>query len=83
MLIRAIFIILIVFSLITLMMVPIQYRYLIGVKEEQEKKNKSQNQYYEEMPIQEEVLHANSQVNPLFLPANFIAWLILKFQKKL
>ncbi|TGB02249.1 DUF3949 domain-containing protein [Halobacillus salinus] len=83
MLLKAIIIIVSIYLVITFVMLPIQYRYLIGIKEEQDKNNQSTREYYEQMPIQEEVLHGNTQLNPMFFLANFLAWLILKFQKKI
>ncbi|WP_231572514.1 hypothetical protein [Halobacillus sp. BBL2006] len=35
------------------------------------------------MPVQEEVLHGNSQGNPLFFLANIFAWSLLKIKKKI
>jgi hypothetical protein len=45
---------------------------------EESKKNPKQTQgeLYEEMPVEEEVLHTNLQSNPLFLPASLIAGMI-------
>ncbi|WNF24048.1 DUF3949 domain-containing protein [Mesobacillus jeotgali] len=51
---------------------------------EQLKKQKqlSQSEMYEEMPVQEEILHMNLQSNILFIPANIIAGLIYKYRDR-
>ncbi|MCP3028212.1 DUF3949 domain-containing protein [Halobacillus sp. A5] len=67
---------------VTIIMVPVQIRYLKGIKEEIEQKNISQEKYFDQMPVQEEILHANSQIHPFFIPANIIAWLWLKIKKE-
>ena len=71
-----------IYVLLSLLLTPLQYRYLEAIKEEQEKDNQTQREYFESMPLQEEVLHGNNHVNPLFFLANFFAWVILKAQKK-
>jgi hypothetical protein len=70
------------YLVISLAITPIQYRYLKAVKEEQRRYNKSR-EYYESMPVQEEVLHGNNQGNPLFFLANIFAWSLLKLKKKI
>ncbi|MFG6147360.1 DUF3949 domain-containing protein [Halobacillus sp. B23F22_1] len=69
--------------MVTIVMIPIQVRYLKGIKDEMKRKNTTQNEYYDQMPFQEELLHANTQIHPFFIPANFIAWLWLKMRKEL
>ncbi|CAM3777154.1 DUF3949 domain-containing protein [Mesobacillus thioparans] len=48
------------------------------MEELKKKRNQKQSEIYEEMPVQEEVLHMNLQSNPLFIPANIIAGIIYK-----
>ncbi|MBA2175700.1 DUF3949 domain-containing protein [Halobacillus locisalis] len=59
-----------IYVLLSILLTPLQYRYLEAMKEEQ-KENQTQQEYFESMPIQEEVLHVNNHVNPLFFLVNF------------
>ncbi|NQD68033.1 DUF3949 domain-containing protein [Bacillus haikouensis] len=71
-----------VLFVITLVMIPVQYRYIHSMEEEREKKKHEHGEVYDKMPLGEEFLHMNSQINPLFLPANLIAYLIYKAKHK-
>ncbi|WP_101843134.1 DUF3949 domain-containing protein [Halobacillus sp. Marseille-P3879] len=51
---------------------PVQFRYLKGLKKEIERCCMKQGDYYERLPVQEEVLHANTQLHLLFMPASVI-----------
>ncbi|QTM98281.1 DUF3949 domain-containing protein [Sediminibacillus dalangtanensis] len=62
----------------TVVMVPLQVRYLKAMKEEMERKRLSQQEYFDKIPVQEEMLHATARGIPFIIPANFIAWLWLK-----
>ncbi|WP_246017636.1 DUF3949 domain-containing protein [Mesobacillus subterraneus] len=66
----------------TAIMTPIQYRYIKKMEELKKKKSMKQHELYENMPVQEEVLHMNLQSNPLFIPANILAGLIYKFRHR-
>ncbi|WP_371069260.1 DUF3949 domain-containing protein [Sediminibacillus sp. JSM 1682029] len=68
---------------VTGVMVPMQVRYLKAMKEEMARKRMSQQEYFDKMPVQEEMLHATAQSHPFLIPANFIAWLWLKWKKEL
>ncbi|WP_153464434.1 DUF3949 domain-containing protein [Sediminibacillus terrae] len=68
---------------VTAVMVPLQVRYLKVMKEEMKRKRLSQQEYFSKMPIQEEMLHATAQGNIFIIPANFIAWLWLKWKKEI
>ncbi|WP_422661548.1 DUF3949 domain-containing protein [Paenibacillus sp. EC2-1] len=57
-------------------MIPVQYNYIKAINEDQRRKNKTQNQYYEGMSYQEEQLHFNTQL--AFWPSSFVASLIYK-----
>ncbi|WP_226644746.1 DUF3949 domain-containing protein [Mesobacillus subterraneus] len=70
------------FIITTAIMVPIQYRYIKRMEVIKKKKLLSQSQMYEEMPVQEEILHMNLQSNILFIPANIIAGLVYKYQHR-
>ena len=78
-----IWILLSVFLVVTIIMIPIQVRYLRAIKEEMNKKKLSQDKYFDQMEFQEELLHMNSQGNLFFMPANFIAWLWLRMKKEI
>ncbi|UOQ46988.1 DUF3949 domain-containing protein [Gracilibacillus caseinilyticus] len=65
---------------VTIIAVPFQYRYLVGVLEEQQRLNQSTIEYYEKKEFSEQLLHANAQSGFLIL-ANLIAYLILKMKK--
>jgi hypothetical protein len=71
-----------VLFVITLIMIPVQYRYIQSMEEEREKKKQKHGEVYDKMPVGEEFLHLNAQINPLFLPANLIAYLIFKAKHK-
>ncbi len=66
--------------IVTIVMVPIQYRYIKRMEEEKKRK-KAQGKIYEDMPVQEQILHQNAQMNPLFLPANIIAHIIYRVKQ--
>ncbi|MBT2678120.1 DUF3949 domain-containing protein [Bacillus sp. ISL-35] len=63
-------------------MTPIQYRYIKSMEDSKKRRKQTQSEMYEEMPVQEEVLHLNLQSNPLFLPANIIAGIIYKIRHR-
>ncbi|WP_213365857.1 DUF3949 domain-containing protein [Mesobacillus boroniphilus] len=67
------------FIITTVIMTPIQYRYITKMEELKKARKQTQGRMYEEMPVQEEILHMNLQSNPLFIPANIIAGMIYKF----
>ena len=66
----------------SIIMTPIQYRYIKKMEELKKQKQLSQSEMYEEMPVQEEILHMNLQSNILFIPANIIAGLIYKYRDR-
>lgn len=66
----------------TIIMTPIQYRYIKKMEELKKERKQTQGRMYEEMPVQEEILHMNLQSNPLFIPANIIAGLIYKYRHR-
>lgn len=77
----------IVYLIISLLILPIHYRGLVALKEE-EKKNKligkTQSEMYDEMDASELVMHGNMQGNPLFFLANIMASIIygIKYPKE-
>ncbi|MBT2684301.1 DUF3949 domain-containing protein [Bacillus sp. ISL-37] len=70
------------FIITTIIMTPIQYRYIKKMEELKEERKLTQSKLYEEMPVHEEVLHMNLQSNPLFIPANIIAGMIYNFRHR-
>ncbi|WGG46428.1 DUF3949 domain-containing protein [Rossellomorea sp. DA94] len=64
------------YVLISLLILPMQYRFLIALKAEEEKnrlKGKKQGDMYDAMNVSELSLHSNLQGNPLFFLANLFA----------
>jgi Protein of unknown function (DUF3949) len=80
------YIFLAIFSLyviISLLILPFQYRFLIALKEEEKKnklKGKTQGEMYEAMNAGEQSLHGNMQGNPLFFLANILASIIFRIK---
>jgi predicted membrane protein len=70
------------FIITTVIMTPIQYRYIKKMEDLKNERKLIQSKMYEEMPVQEEVLHMNLQSNPLFIPANIIAGMIYKSRQR-
>ncbi|MFD1020029.1 DUF3949 domain-containing protein [Thalassobacillus hwangdonensis] len=70
-----------IYLLINAIMTPIQYRYYQGMSEEQKRKGKSKQEYYEDMSFQEEQMHFFNQSSILFLPASITAYTIYKLRK--
>jgi predicted membrane protein len=66
----------------TAIMTPIQYRYIKTMEDSKKRRKQILSEMYEEMPVQEEVLHMNVQSNPLFLPANILAGIIYKLRHR-
>jgi hypothetical protein len=66
----------------TAIMTPIQYRYIKTMEDSQKRRKQIPSEMYEEMPVQEEVLHMNLQSNSLFLQANIIAGIIYKLRHR-
>ncbi len=76
-----------VYILISLLILPFQYRFLITLKKEEEKHRKkslTQGDMYDKMNAGELALHSNMQGNPLFFLANILASIIywFKYRKK-
>lgn len=73
------------YLLLTLIMIPFQYRYVEQMEKkrlENEKKGKSQGEMIEDMEFQEQLLHANVQGNVLFFLANILATIIYKVKQR-
>ncbi|BCB04126.1 DUF3949 domain-containing protein [Bacillus sp. KH172YL63] len=73
------------YVLISLLILPIQYRFLVALKAEEEKnrlKGKKQGEMYDEMNAGELVLHENMQGNGLFFLANLLAAVIYRVRHR-
>ncbi|UTE78462.1 DUF3949 domain-containing protein [Rossellomorea sp. KS-H15a] len=69
------------YVLISLLILPMQYRFLIALKGEEEKnrlKGKKQGEMYDDMNAGELSLHSNMQGNPLFFLANLFASILYR-----
>ena len=67
------------YELLSLLILPMQYRFLTAIKKEEAKnraKGKSQGEMYDNMRAGELVLHENIQGSPVFFLANFLASVI-------
>ncbi|PFA62895.1 DUF3949 domain-containing protein [Bacillus sp. AFS015802] len=73
------------YVLISLLILPMQYRFLITLKAEEEKnrlKGKKQGEMYDAMNAGELSLHGNMQGNPLFLLANLFASILYRVKHR-
>ncbi|MGV3262239.1 DUF3949 domain-containing protein [Cytobacillus pseudoceanisediminis] len=71
------------YVLLSLLILPMQYRYLTAIKKEEAKskaKGKRQGEMYDNMRAGELVLHENIQGNPVFFLANFLASVIYRIK---
>ncbi|MCR8848200.1 DUF3949 domain-containing protein [Rossellomorea sp. SC111] len=66
---------------LVLILLPMQYRFLIALKADEEKnrlKGKKQAEMYDAMNVSELSLHGNMQGNPLFFLANLFASILYR-----
>ena len=69
----------IVYLIISLLILPFQYRALVALKKEEKKYKiigKKQGDMYDEMDASQLILHQNMQGNPIFFLANIMSSLI-------
>ncbi|WP_425451993.1 DUF3949 domain-containing protein [Bacillus taeanensis] len=71
-----------IWLLYTLIMIPLQYSYISGMKEKEKKSGLTQSQLYENMPAAEEQLHSHMQGNFFNWPAALISSFIYKHHQK-
>ncbi|MDX8045847.1 DUF3949 domain-containing protein [Gracilibacillus sp. S3-1-1] len=71
-----------IYILLSVIITPFQYRYLTGLKEEQQKAGQTQLEYYGGKTVSEQILTVNAQGNPLFWGANIFASVIIKIKQK-
>ncbi len=73
----------IVYLIISLLILPLQYRFLVTLKEEEKKYKligKTQGEIYDEMNAGKLVLHENMQGNPLFFLTNIMASILYRIK---
>ena len=71
------------YVLLSLLILPMQYRFLTAIKKEEAKnmaKEKRQGEMYDNMRAGKLVLHENIQGNPVFFLANFLASVIYRIK---
>lgn len=65
-----------------LIMIPIQYSYISGLKERMKRTALTQNELYEKMSFEEEQAHFNLQGNLFNLPSALVASYIYKLRHR-
>ncbi|HZG61808.1 MAG TPA: DUF3949 domain-containing protein [Anoxybacillus sp.] len=68
--------------LVTIMMTPIQYRYIEGLEEVKQKKKVTQQKMYDDMSATEQMLHEHAQSNLFLILPNTIAYIIYKYKHR-
>jgi hypothetical protein len=68
--------------LVTMMMTPIQYRYIEGLEEMKKKKKVTQEKMYDDMSAAEQILHEHAQTNLFLILPNTIAYIIYKYKHR-
>ena len=61
------------YVLLSVALTPLQYNYLKENTAQRKKLGLTQEEYYEKMSFESELLHFNAQGNPLFFGANVLA----------
>lgn len=75
--------VLIFYVFFSLLILPFQYQFLVGLKREEEKnrrKGKTQGEMYDKMNAGELALHENIQGNSLFFLANIFASILYRIK---
>jgi Protein of unknown function (DUF3949) len=73
------------YVLISLLILPMQYRFLVALKAEEQKnrlKGKKQGEMYDAMNAGELSLHGNMQGNPVFFLANLFASILYRMKHR-
>lgn len=73
------------YILLSLILLPMQYRYIKQIKENDKKRKKlglTTDEYYDKMSFETQQLHFNAQGNPLLLGANLLATLLFNWKNK-
>ncbi|MDE5053860.1 DUF3949 domain-containing protein [Niallia taxi] len=71
------------YILLSIVILPLQYRFLVALKQEEAKfkaKGKTQGDMYDEMNAGEQALHNNIQGSALFFLANIMASIVYKLK---
>ncbi|UOE56247.1 DUF3949 domain-containing protein [Cytobacillus oceanisediminis] len=72
-----------IYVLFSLLILPMQYRFLAALKKkeaENKAKGKTQGEMYDSMRVDELVLHEDMQGNPIFFLANSLASVIYRIK---
>ena len=70
---------------LSLVLLPMQYRYIVQLKESHKKSMENGlpvDEYYESKSFQTQLLHLNAQGNILFIGANVMASLLYKWKHR-
>lgn len=81
---NALFLVIGVYALLSLCLLPFQYKYIEALKEREKERIKlglSQNEYYEKMGFETQQIHFHAQ-GVVFLGANLLATLIYNWRHK-
>lgn len=73
------------YILLSLILSPMQYKYIEQIKENDKRRKElglTKEDYDEKMSFENQVLHFNAQGNPLFLGANLFATLFYNWKQK-
>lgn len=70
------------YLLLSLILLPMQYKYVKHLKEERKELGLSQGEYYDKMSFENQQLHYNAQGNLFFLGANLLATLLYNWKHK-
>ncbi|WP_299090975.1 DUF3949 domain-containing protein [uncultured Metabacillus sp.] len=73
------------YLLLSLLLLPMQYRYIKQLKEDEKERKVlglTADAYYERMGFETQQLHFNAQGNLLFLGANLLATLVYNWKHK-
>lgn len=77
--------IMIAYIVLSLALLPMQYRYIKELKDMDRKRKDlgmNQNEYYEQMTFENQLLHLNAQGNIIFIGANALAEIVYYWKNK-
>ncbi|WP_409291329.1 DUF3949 domain-containing protein [Peribacillus sp. SCS-37] len=73
------------YILLSIILLPMQYKYIKQVKEIDARSKElglTKEEYYDKMSFEMQELHFNAQGNPLFIGANLLATLLYNWRQK-
>lgn len=73
--------VLVIYIVIILIYIPVQYKYIESLIEMQKRKKLKQGDLYDDLPVQDQLVHSALQGGILF-PANAIAYYLFKRKQK-